>query len=65
MGSKLEWYRKTNQTSERQWGDVTRLIRLLGSHADIARLSEMAESVGVKDLLKLLLDKYDGPKYME
>jgi hypothetical protein len=37
--SKLEWYRKTNETSERQWDDVTRLIRLLGSQADLARLT--------------------------
>ena len=35
--SKLEWLRKTNETSERQWDDVTRLIRLLGSQADHAR----------------------------
>lgn len=37
--SELEWYRKTNETSERQWDDVTRLIRLLGSQADLARLT--------------------------
>jgi hypothetical protein len=55
--SKLEWYRKTNETSERQWDDVTRLIQLLGSHADFARLTEMAESVGVGDLLKRLLNQ--------
>ena len=24
--SKLEWYRKSNETSERQWDDVTRLL---------------------------------------
>jgi hypothetical protein len=55
--SKLEWYRKTNETSERQWDDVTRLIRLQGSHADVVRLAEMAESVGVDDLLKRLLSE--------
>jgi hypothetical protein len=63
--SKLEWYRKTNETSERQWEDVTRLIRLLASHADVARLTEMAESVGVDDLLKRLLDENDATKRME
>jgi hypothetical protein len=31
--SKLEWYRKTNETSERQWDDVTRLLKLLGDTA--------------------------------
>jgi hypothetical protein len=63
--SKLEWYRKTNETSERQWDDVTRLIRLLGSHADVARLTEMAESVGVNDLLKRLLNENEGTKSMD
>lgn len=63
--SKLEWYRKTNETSERQWEDVTRLIRLLGSHADVGRLTEMAESVGVNDLLKRLLDENEGTKSMD
>lgn len=63
--SKLEWYRKTNETSERQWDDVTRLIRLLGSHADVARLTEMAESVGVDDLLKRLLKENEGTKSMD
>ena len=28
--SKLEWYSMTNETSERQWDDVSRLIQLLG-----------------------------------
>jgi len=55
--SKLEWYRKTNETSERQWDDVTRLIRLLGSQADLARLTDMATSVGVDDLLNRLLNE--------
>lgn len=59
--SKLEWYRKTNETSDRQWDDVTRLIRLLGSQADLARLTDMATSVGVDDLLnRLLNENQDG-----
>ena len=55
--SKLEWYRKTNETSERQWDDVSRLIALLGDSADTAYLNSAAESVGVSDLLKQLLDE--------
>ena len=55
--SKLEWYRKTNETSDRQWDDVTRLIRLLGSDADLGRLTAMSESVGVDDLLRRLLQE--------
>ncbi len=53
--SKLEWYRKTNETSERQWDDVTRLLKLLGDRADLEYLKMSAESVGVQDLLERLL----------
>jgi len=52
--SKLEWYRRTNETSERQWDDVTRLLKLLGGDADVEYLKESAESVGVQDLLERL-----------
>ena len=52
--SKLEWYRLTNETSERQWEDVSRLIRLLGDSADFDYLRRAAESVGVTDLLDRL-----------
>jgi len=54
--SKLEWYRLTNETSERQWDDVSRLIRLLGDSADFEYLRQAAESVGVTDLMDRLID---------
>ena len=54
--SKLEWYRKTNETSDRQWDDVSRLITLLGTTADLAYLRSAAESVGVSDLLDRLIN---------
>lgn len=53
--SKLEWYRLTNETSERQWDDVSRLVRLLGDAADFEYLKWAAESVEVADLLTRLL----------
>jgi hypothetical protein len=53
--SKLESYRKTNDTSERQWDDVTRLLKLLGDAADKKYLTASAESVGVQNLLERLL----------
>lgn len=53
--SKLEWYRLTDETSERQWDDVSRLIKLLGDVADFEYLKHAAESVGVADLLAKLL----------
>jgi hypothetical protein len=53
--SKLEWYRLSNETSERQLDDVSRLIKLLGDAADLDYLHRAAESVGVADLLTRLL----------
>jgi hypothetical protein len=52
--SKLEWYRLSHETSERQWDDVSRLVKLLGDQADIAYLENAAKSVGVSDLLTRL-----------
>mgnify|MGYP001828071953 CR=1 FL=1 len=54
--SKLEWYRLGHESSERQWEDVSRLIRLLGDAADDGYLRQAAESVGVSDLLQRLMD---------
>jgi len=53
--SKLEWYRKSDETSERQWDDVSRLVQLLGSSADFDYLREAAAATGVVDLLDRLL----------
>ncbi len=53
--SKLERYRSTNETSERQWDDVSRLLDLLGEDADHDYLQRSALSVGVSDLLDRLL----------
>lgn len=53
--SKLEWYRNTNQTSDRQWDDVSRLLRLLGESVDFEYLKQAARSVDVSELLETLL----------
>ena len=55
--SKLEWYRLTDETSERQWDDVSRLVRLTGTALDTNYLAASAEMVGVSDLLLRLLDQ--------
>ena len=49
--SKLDWFRLGNESSERQWSDVSRLVALLGD----SYMRRMAESVGVSDLLERLL----------
>lgn len=53
--SKLEWYRRTEETSQRQWDDVTRVLKLLSDSADVEYLRRAAELVGVEDLLDRLL----------
>ena len=55
--AKLESYRVGNEVSERQWDDVTKLIRLLGEHADLNYMKKAASSVGVLDLLERLLQR--------
>ena len=52
--AKLEWFRIGNETSERQWNDVSKLIQLLGEHADWEYLKRASKSVGVADLLEQL-----------
>ncbi|MFM7034034.1 MAG: hypothetical protein ACKOYJ_02400 [Planctomycetia bacterium] len=53
--AKLEWFRLGDESSERQWHDVSRLVALHGDALDVAHMRRMAESVGVADLLDRLL----------
>lgn len=53
--TKLEWYRLGDEVSERQWNDVTTLVKLLRPSLDVAYLETAAKEVGVADLLKRLL----------
>jgi len=55
--SKLEWFRLTDETSERQWHDVERLIEVHGEALDTQHLWRMAKAIGVADLLSRLLPK--------
>ena len=58
--AKLEWFRLGDETSERQWNDVSRLVALHGESLDTAHMRRMAESVGVADLLDRLLGAAGG-----
>ncbi|NCX99496.1 MAG: hypothetical protein EBX35_13200 [Planctomycetia bacterium] len=53
--AKLEWFRLGDESSQRQWDDVSRLVALHGPALDVAHMRLMAESVGVIDLLNRLL----------
>lgn len=55
--SKLEWFRLTNETSERQWEDVTKIVAVLGDSLDVGHMRRMAASIGVGDLLEKLLSR--------
>ncbi len=53
--AKLEWFRMTDETSERQWDDVLRLVRLHAAKLDLDYLQTMADSIRVRDLLDRVL----------
>jgi hypothetical protein len=57
--AKLEWFRLGDESSQRQWDDVSRLVALHGPSLDVAHMRSMAESVGVSDLLDRLLARSD------
>jgi len=49
---KLEWFRRGEEVSERQWRDVVAILRIQGSRLDQSRLSTWALRLGVADLLE-------------
>ena len=53
--AKLEWFRLTSETSERQWDDVSKLVALHGDRLDVRHMQQMALSIGVGDLLDKLI----------
>ena len=54
--AKLDWYRIGNEASERQWDDVTRLVKLYRENLDWGYLESMAQELLVTDLLAQLRD---------
>lgn len=54
--AKLEWYRLGGEQSERQWRDVTSILRVQGTRLDVAYMRESAAMLGVTDLLQKLFD---------
>jgi len=49
---KLEWYRRGNEVSDRQWRDVVGIVRVQRGRLDWDRLSAWAPRLGVADLLE-------------
>jgi hypothetical protein len=56
---KLEWYRLGNESSERQWNDLTLVARLQGNRLDREYLSRWANELGVADLLARLMSSVE------
>jgi hypothetical protein len=52
---KLEWFRRGGEVSERQWRDVTAMIRLQGEALDTAYLRSWAPRLQITDLLERAL----------
>jgi hypothetical protein len=48
---KLEWYRIGGEVSDRQWNDITGIMKTQGDRLDAAYLDHWAGEIGVKDLL--------------
>jgi hypothetical protein len=49
--TKLEWYRKGGDTSERQWRDVAGVLKSQGSRLDQVYMNRWADDLRVADLL--------------
>jgi len=52
--AKLEWFRAGNEASERQWDDVTRLMKLNRENLDWSYLEARSRELAVMDLLQRL-----------
>jgi hypothetical protein len=48
---KLDWYRQTDESSDRQWGDVLGVLRVQGERLDNDYLDHWARELGLTDLL--------------
>lgn len=53
--TKLEWYRKTDESSERQWRDALGVVKMQGPALDRKYMEEWAVRLGIRDLLDRLL----------
>lgn len=55
--AKLEWFRDTNETSDRQWCDILGVLKLQCFDLDIDYMKRWAREIEVDDLLERALDE--------
>jgi len=55
--SKLDWYRQTDCTSERQWKDIVGVLKTQGARLDRSYLADWAERLKLCDLLQRALEE--------
>jgi len=55
--AKIEWFRATNETSEKQWNDITGVLKTQCFTIDFDYLQHWAGEIGVTDLLEKALDE--------
>lgn len=55
--AKLEWYRRGDEVSERQWSDVMGVFQASGETLDLAYLETGSVELGVSDLLERVLEE--------
>jgi hypothetical protein len=53
--NKLEWYRMGGEVSDRQWNDILGVLKVQGTHLDMAYLQRWAANLKVVDLLERAL----------
>jgi hypothetical protein len=53
--AKLEWYRQGDEISDRQWRDITGVLKANQGRLDVPYLRKMAKELRVLDLLIRLL----------
>lgn len=58
--SKLEWFRRGGERSERQWSDVIGVIKVQGDALDQDYLEHWSEELHVRDLLRRALRQATG-----
>ena len=50
--NKLEWYKMGGEVSDRQWNDILGVLKVQGTHLDMAYLQRWAANLQVVDLLE-------------